>query len=42
VRRIFPTVARIDTNGYQAFDEPTVASLAESALGGTERGGNLP
>jgi len=40
VRRIFPTVARIDTNGYQAFDEATVESLAESALGGRERGGN--
>jgi proteasome beta subunit len=42
VRRIFPTVARIDTNGYHAFDEATVASLAEGALGGMERGGSSP
>ena len=39
VRRIFPTVARIDTNGYEAFDEATIESLAEGALGGRERGG---
>ncbi|MDQ1467285.1 MAG: proteasome beta subunit [Actinomycetota bacterium] len=42
VRRIFPTIARIDTNGYHALDESTVEALAEAALGGRERGGNTP
>jgi proteasome beta subunit len=40
VRRIFPTVARIDANGYQAFGEAAVEAFAEAALGGRERGGN--
>jgi proteasome beta subunit len=39
VRRIFPTVARIDTNGYHALDESAIEALAEAALGGRERGG---
>jgi proteasome beta subunit len=39
VRRIFPTIARIDTNGYHALDDSEVETLAEAALGGRERGG---
>jgi proteasome beta subunit len=42
VRRIFPTIARIDTNGYHALDENTIETLAAAALGGRERGGNAP
>jgi proteasome beta subunit len=39
VRRIFPTLARIDTNGYHALEESAVEALAEAVLGGPERGG---
>jgi proteasome beta subunit len=40
VRRIFPTIARIDGDGYQELDEATIESLAQDALTGPERGGN--
>ncbi len=39
VRRIFPTVARIDTNGYHAFGDAEVEVLAQNAIEGPERGG---
>ncbi|MDQ1533912.1 MAG: proteasome beta subunit [Actinomycetota bacterium] len=39
VRRIFPTVARIDTNGYEALSDDAIVALAEAELGGAERGG---
>jgi proteasome beta subunit len=39
VRRIFPTIARIDTNGYEALTDEAIAALAEAELGGAERGG---
>ena len=39
VRRIFPTVAHIDTNGYRALDDAAIEALAEAALNGRERGG---
>jgi proteasome beta subunit len=42
VRRIFPTIARIDTNGYHALDDDTIEALAQAALDGPERGGNAP
>jgi proteasome beta subunit len=42
VRRIFPTIARIDTNGYQALDDDAVEALAQTELGGRERGGTTP
>jgi proteasome beta subunit len=40
VRRIFPTIARIDGDGYQELDEATIEALAQDALNGPERGGN--
>ncbi|HEX4490455.1 MAG TPA: proteasome subunit beta [Acidimicrobiia bacterium] len=40
VRRIFPTIARIDGDGYQELDEATIESLAQQALVGPERGGD--
>lgn len=40
VRRIFPTIARIDGDGYQALDESAIVALAEAELGGRERGGD--
>jgi proteasome beta subunit len=40
VRRIFPTVAVISADGYEALDEATVARHADALLGGPERGGN--
>ena len=39
VRRIFPTIARIDTNGYEALTTEAIEALAEAELGGAERGG---
>jgi proteasome beta subunit len=39
VRRIFPTIARIDTNGYEALTGEAIEALAEAELGGAERGG---
>jgi proteasome beta subunit len=40
VRRIFPTIARIDDAGYEPLAESTVESLAQAALTGPERGGD--
>jgi proteasome beta subunit len=40
IRRIFPTVARIDADGYEALTEATIETLAEAELGGRERGGS--
>jgi proteasome beta subunit len=40
VRRIFPTIARIDDAGYEPLDESAVESLAQAALTGPERGGD--
>jgi proteasome beta subunit len=42
VRRIFPTIARIDADGYFALDDDAVEALAQTALGGRERGGSTP
>lgn len=39
VRRIFPTVAVISEDGYRALDDDSVETLAQSLLGGPERGG---
>ncbi|HWS47875.1 MAG TPA: proteasome subunit beta [Acidimicrobiia bacterium] len=39
VRRIFPTVAIIDANGYRALADDDVASRSEALLQGAERGG---
>lgn len=40
VRRIFPTVAVIDADGYRRLDDDTIAQRADALLGGAERGGN--
>jgi proteasome beta subunit len=39
VRRIFPLVAVIDTNGYRALADDEVAATSDALLGGPERGG---
>jgi proteasome beta subunit len=39
VRRIFPTVAAIDTDGYRALTDDEVANRSEALLQGPERGG---
>ena len=39
VRRIFPTVAVIGVDGYRALGDDEVEALAQSLLGGPERGG---
>ena len=39
VRRIFPTIARIDTDRLPRARGAAVEALAEAALGGPERGG---
>ncbi len=39
VRRIFPTVAVIDGDGYRALDDDAVEALSQALLGGPERGG---
>jgi proteasome beta subunit len=40
VRRIFPTIARINGDGYQPLEESAVEALAQAALTGPERGGD--
>ena len=40
VRRIFPTVAVIDADGYRALDDDEVESRSQALLEGAERGGN--
>ena len=40
VRRIFPTVAVIDANGYRALTDDEIAARSQSLLEGAERGGN--
>jgi proteasome beta subunit len=39
VRRIFPTVAVIDTNGYRALVDDDIEARSQSLLQGAERGG---
>lgn len=39
VRRIFPTTAIIDANGYRALTDDEVAARADTLLSGAERGG---
>ncbi len=39
VRRIFPTVAVIDANGYQQLADEDIAQRSEALLTGAERGG---
>jgi proteasome beta subunit len=41
IRRIFPTVAVIDADGYRALDEADIAVRAEQVLGGREEGAGL-
>jgi proteasome beta subunit len=40
VRRIFPTVAVIDAQGFRALTDDDIATRAEALLTGAERGGN--
>jgi proteasome beta subunit len=40
VRRIFPTVAVIDANGYRALVDDDVEARSQAVLQGAERGGN--
>jgi proteasome beta subunit len=40
VRRIFPTVAVIDVDGFRMLDDDAVAERANALLGGPERGGD--
>jgi proteasome beta subunit len=40
VRRIFPTVAVIDAQGFRSLSDDEIASRADALLGGAERGGN--
>jgi proteasome beta subunit len=40
VRRIFPTVAVIDADGYRALTDDEVMAQSQALLGGAERGGN--
>jgi len=40
VRRIFPTIAVIDADGYRALDDDDVEQRADALLGGPERGGS--
>jgi proteasome beta subunit len=41
IRRIFPTVAVIDEEGYRPLDEPEIAERAERVIGGREEGAGL-
>jgi len=41
IRRIFPTVAVIDANGFTAIDDDAVATRAEALYGGREEGSGL-
>ncbi len=40
VRRIYPTVAIIDADGYRGLDDDTVEQRSHELLGGPERGGD--
>lgn len=40
VRRIFPTVAVIDADGYRGLPDDDVETLSQALLGGPERGGD--
>jgi proteasome beta subunit len=40
VRRIFPTVAVIDADGFRFLADDDIATRADALLGGPERGGN--
>jgi proteasome beta subunit len=40
VRRIFPTIAVIDTEGFRAISDDDIATRAVALLSGAERGGN--
>jgi proteasome beta subunit len=40
VRRIFPSIALIDGNGFRALTDDEVEARAQSLLGGPERGGS--
>jgi proteasome beta subunit len=40
VRRIFPTVAVIDADGFRFLTDDDIATRADALLGGPERGGN--
>jgi proteasome beta subunit len=40
VRGIYPTVATIDADGFQALSDDDVATRAQALLGGAARGGN--
>jgi proteasome beta subunit len=42
VRRIFPTIAVIDAEGYRPFTDDEVEQRAQILLGGPETGGNAP
>ena len=41
VRRIFPTIAVIDTSGYAAVDDDEIESRAQAQVGGREEGAGL-
>ncbi|HUF85064.1 MAG TPA: proteasome subunit beta, partial [Acidimicrobiia bacterium] len=41
VRRIFPTVARIEATGFQALTDAAVEQAADTLLGGREEGSGL-
>jgi proteasome beta subunit len=41
IRRIFPTVAVIDQDGYRALDEDEIARRSEAQIGGREEGAGL-
>jgi len=42
VRRIFPTVAMIEADGFRELDDDDVAARSEALLVGPERGGGAP
>jgi proteasome beta subunit len=41
VRRIYPMVAVIDSTGFTAVDDPTIAQRSEALYGGREEGSGL-
>jgi proteasome beta subunit len=41
IRRIFPTVATIDGEGYRALDDDTIENRAQAVFGGREEGAGL-
>jgi proteasome beta subunit len=40
IRRIFPTVAVIDSSGFRSIDDDTIARRADALIGGREEGGD--